>query len=214
MKTLKLNRSLWRSYGSIISFLFITVVVTTYMLSRTNIEMYSVSLSIIAVLMIIGLFAVFLPYSFSFYLFLFSSVIFPGFSLCLWFVQRVPSQYGVASGVTIVLLGLVPIIVHRYAYKKDFTTSAVYEGSLIVFLFYSFGAVIFSSIPYLAPQATIDTIFFMGIVTFLLVSVQLTNVTFRVKKLNEKLQMRDRTKMIETYENALENKSQYDEDKY
>ena len=207
---MRLDISFLRPYFGIISLLIITAVASTYIFSRTNLEIYSFILSIISVLMIMGFFGVFVPYSFSFYLCLFSSAVFPAFNLSVWSAQRVPS-HGFVSIVAILLVGVIPILAHRYVYKIDLTTPTVYEGTMIMFLFYLFGAVLFSSIPQLAPQTTIDFIFWMGICMFIIVSVQITNIAFRVKILNDRLKIKNRIKKVEMYENALEKKSQYDE---
>lgn len=125
-------------------------------------------------------------------------------------MQRIPS-HGFAS-IVIVMSGLIPMIAQRYVYKKDLTTPTVYESTMIMFLFYLFGAVLFSSIPQFTPQTTIDFIFWAGIVVFIIVSVQITNIAFRVKILNEKLKIRNRIRKVETYERILEKKTKYNED--
>lgn len=208
---LKLSFSSIGSYFGVISFLAITVIVTVYILSRTVLEIYSIFLAAISILMVIGLFAVFVPYSFSFHLCLFSSVIFPAFSLSVWSVQRT-APYNLIVSVISPFAGIIPLIVHRYTYNKDLTIPPVQVGTWTVFLFFSFSAVLFASIPQLTPQMTIDTIFFSGLTAFTCISVQITNMTFRIKILNDKLQMKNRIRKVETYGSLLEKKSQYHKD--
>lgn len=184
-----------RSYFGIISFLMVLVVAVVYFLSRAKLEVLSLFLNGISILMIIGLFAVFVPYSFSYYLSLLSVVITSAFNMLVWFMnmQARLSLSPVVSFISILIVGIVILTAHRHTYKENLSGTSFLEGIIVMILFYLFATMLFLSNPSSTDSTAIDSMFIMGIAIFVVVAIQVVHMTLRVKILNERLGMKDRT---------------------
>lgn len=210
----KMIRGSIRSYFGIISFIIILIITVVYFLPRAKIEVFSLFLNGISILMIIGLFAVFVPYSFSYHLSLLSVVITPAFNMLVWFMNmqaRLPLA-PVVSFISIPIVGIIILAMHRYTYKENLSGTSFLEGIIVMILFYLFATMLLLSNPDPTQQTSIDSTFIMGVAVFVVVAIQVVNMTSRVKILNERLGMKNRTRKIELYESKLEH-SGYDSTK-
>jgi hypothetical protein len=187
------------------------VVAGVYFLSSAKLEVFSLFLNGISILMVIGLFAVFVPYSFSYYLSLLSAVITPAFNMLVWFVnvQTRLSLSPAISFISILIVGIVILTAHQFTYKENLSDRSFLEGLIVMILFYLFATMLFLSNPSSTDLTAIDSMFIMGIAIFVVVATQIVNMTLRVKMLNERLGIKNRTKKIELYESKLEH-SGYD----
>ena len=203
----KIPRSI-RSYFGILSFIIISVVSVVFFFSRARIEFLSLFLNTISILMVIGLFAIFVPYSFSHILSLLSVVITPAFNILVWFMNlqaRLPLSPVIPFS-TILIVGIAILVTHRYTYKENLSGTSFLEGFIVMVLFYVFASMLLLSNPSPTHQTSIDSTFFMGVAVFVVVAIQIVNMTLRVKILNERLGMKNRTRKIEFYESKLEHR--------
>lgn len=198
-------RSFLSSYIGLLSTVAVAVISSIVLISRGLGTVESLFVNAIAILFITGLYAIFVPYNFSYYLSLFALLLFPAFSVIVWALQRVPSGRFllIVSPIIAALLAL-SVVFHRKTYSWDLTGSSVYQLNMFLFLLFLWGAVLFSTIPGSAPQSSIDFFFFFGIVLYIFASIQITNITYRQRELNQKLRMNNRLKRFVEYRAVLE----------
>lgn len=203
----KITRSV-RSYFGILFFLIVLLVAVVHFFSGARFEALSLFLSIISILMVIGLFAYFVQYSIAYFLSLLSVIITPAFNMLLWFMSvqaRFPLS-PVIRFIAILIVGVGILVIHRYTYDRSLSGTRLLEGFIAMVLFYLFASMLFLSNPSPTDQTSIDTTFIMGVAVFAVVAIQVVNMTLRVKILNQRLGMKNRTRKIQFYESRLENR--------
>lgn len=207
-------RSFFRVYLGLLSAVIVTVFLIIVISPVTTPTLQSIIVSTVAVLSVVGLYAILVDYSVSYLLAMLSLLLFPFFSIMVWSSQRIPDQWFVIVNLSIqILFTVIASISHLKTKKRNFTTSSVYKTSMFTLLIFTWSAVLLSSITQHAPQVSVDFFFFYGLGIFVFVSVQITNMTYRVKELNEKWDVSNRIKQLELYNERLQKKiEEYDEE--
>lgn len=197
-------KSFFRIYLGLLTAIIITIFLIIVLSPVTTLTLESILVSTIAVLSVVGLYAILVDYSFSYMLSLLSLLFFPFFVISVWSVQRISGQWFIITSLSILAIFTVAsIIFHLKTKKRNFTTSTAHRTSMFTLLIFTWSAVLLSSIPQNAPQHSVDFFFFYGLGIFVFVSVQITNMTYRVKVLDEDWEISNRIKLLEKYDEQL-----------
>jgi len=173
----------------------------TILLFPEELNWISIALWIWSVLMIVGQFAVFLPSSWAYYVYLVSFVLSIAFVNLIWlFLRLQPLLVAIYPLSTLLLVGLAYFIHHR---TKETISSKV---ELVIFSVFSFGLILALSNWSAVPQLTADLLYLGGLVLFVVVSIFNLNTSYRANLLNSKLNMQDRVSMFRIYKRKLREK--------
>ena len=161
----------------------------------------SITIWIWSILMIAGQFAVFLPISWAYYVYLVSFILSLAFVNLIWLLLRFPSLFGIIYPISTFLFVILIFFVHH---KTKETISSRVE--LVVFSVFSFGLIIALSNWSAVPQLTSDFLYFGALFLFAVVSIFNLNTTYRTSLLNAELHVRDRISMFRDYKQKLQKK--------
>ena len=194
-----------RPYFGIFVFFLIFGLTLVLVLNGIKPDILSIFLNVISFVMVIGLFAVFVPYSFAFPVCFISSVASPAFIILIWFTQKG------FLGTPFPMLAMLAvagtwILAQLKTFKKNLLSTRQLEIILVLFSFYSFSGIVAFSNPGLTIQPTEDMMFIFGLILFWIVSLQITNMTLRAYLINKILNTSNRLKLLEQYRNKLEKK--------
>jgi hypothetical protein len=206
--------SRFRPYLAIVFFFSALVIAAVYFLYRPIPDIFSLYLNIISILMVVGLFAVNVPYNFAYYFCLATAMLSPFFCMLVWFTQK--GFLGTPIPIAVILpVESIWVVAHRKTYRRNLFNMRFLESILIIFSLYTFGGNIAFSIPSITNQtATPDTMFIVGIGLFFIVSLQITNMAYRTILLNKNLNETNRLKLLERYRDKLKiNVRKYDSQK-
>jgi len=109
--------------------------------------------------------------------------------------------------ISVIIASVIPIIINLYSFNKQSTK--ITEGIPSIAIFYVFGTLIYSMIPDITPMKTIETLRMSGLVTYILLSVTITNSSLRNYYLNDKLKIQNRISLLSNYEKNFHNKDVY-----
>lgn len=199
--------SLLRSYSGILILLVIGPVVTYSVFSATGVNISSLILNSIAILSVLGLFALNIHYSFSYYLGLSSLILFPTFVLITWFSQKTDPIFLTVTVLIFVFMIPFSLLLHLKTCKKNLNTSSNYQLWVYFIFIFLWSSVLILSIPNRTPQFSLEFTFFFGIFTFIFVASQIANMTFRIKELNSKWKVSNYKKQWDYYLEIIAKKS-------
>lgn len=118
MSKVKLFLTKLSPYLGVVIFFLMLVILVFFFLFRTRLDVLSIYLSTISIIMVVGLYAIFVPFSFSYYLCLATVMLSPAFSILVWFINKRLLESPVPATV-VLLVPIVIIIAHFKTYKKE-----------------------------------------------------------------------------------------------
>jgi len=200
--------SLFKAYYGIVSFVVIASIAVFSLFLTTPPSLAGYFIDTMATFFIVGLYAILVPFGFSFYLSLFTLFLFPSFSIMVWALPRVsPGSFLLIITPAIAVALIFSVLLHLKTRNRDLSSSYFHQSNMFLFLIYTWSAVLIATTYSSAPQTSLDFFFFFGISLFIYVSVQITNMTFRRKELLQAGKVKNVDKLLEEYAIALEQKS-------